>query len=164
VTHAVVFDLDGTLVNLPIDYEKLFQEVRERAKISDVQPITKIIAKLDPTTKGEILEIWDKLEAVAWQRGNVKKAGISLYHKFLKEPKALVTMQGKTLTRKIIDSLKLSFDIIVTREDSLDRSEQLRIAARALSVSPKDVLFIGNTEGDSIAAKDVKSEFLRIEE
>jgi HAD superfamily hydrolase (TIGR01549 family) len=164
VTLAVVFDLDGTLVNLPIDYERLFQEVRERAKIGDVQPITKTIARLDPTTKGEIFEIWDKLEAVAWQRGTVKKAGISLYHKFSKEPKALVTMQGKTLTRKINDSLKLSFDVIVTREDSLDRAEQLRIAARALNVSPKDTLFIGNTEGDSIAAKDVKSEFLRVEE
>jgi len=164
VTRAVVFDLDGTLVTLPINYEKLFQEVRERAKISDVHPITKTIAKLDVKTKGEIFKIWDKLEAIAWQQGRVKKAGISLYDKFSKEPKALVTMQGKFLTRNIVDFLKLSFDVVVTREDSLDRVEQLRIAARKLSVSPKDVLFIGNTEGDSVAAKTVESQFLRVEE
>jgi HAD superfamily hydrolase (TIGR01549 family) len=164
VTRVVVFDLDGTLVNLPIDYEKLFQEIREITKISDVHPITKTISKLDAKTKGEIFKVWDKLEAIAWQQGTVKKAGISLYHRFSKEPKALVTMQGKTLTRNIIGSLKLSFDVIVTREDSLDRAEQLRIAARALSVSPKDVLFIGNTEGDSVAAKNVDSQFLRVEE
>src|SRR3972149_6490879 len=71
VTRAVVFDLDGTLVNLPIDYEKLFQEVRERAKISDAHPITKTISKLDAKTKGEIFKIWDKLEATAWQQGTV---------------------------------------------------------------------------------------------
>ena len=94
----------------------------------------------------------------------MKKAGISLYHKFLKEPKALVTMQGKILTRNILNSLKLSFDVVVTREDSLDRAEQLRIAARTLRVSPKAVLFIGNTEGDSVAAKNVESQFLRVEE
>ena len=164
MTRAVVFDLDGTLVNLPINYEKLFQEIREIAKIKDVKPITKTISKLDAKTKGEIFKVWDKLEAIAWQQGTVKKAGISLYRKFAKEPKALVTMQGKTLTRNIIDSLKLSFDVIVTREDSLDRAEQLRIATRALSVSPKDVLFIGNTEGDSVAAKNVESQFLRVEE
>ena len=164
MTRVVVFDLDGTLVNLPIDYEKLFQEVREIARISDVNPITKTISKLDEKTKGEIFKVWDRIEAIAWQQGTVKKAGISLYHKFLKEPKALVTMQGKTLTRNIIDSLKLSFDVIVTREDSLDRAEQLRIAARALNVSPKDILFIGNTEGDSVAAKNVESQFLRVEE
>jgi phosphoglycolate phosphatase-like HAD superfamily hydrolase len=164
VTRAVVFDLDGTLVNLPIDYEKLFQEVRERAKISDVNPITKTVAKLDAKTKEEIFKVWDRLEAVAWQQGNAKKAGISLYHKFSKETKALVTMQGKTLARNIVGSLKLSFDVVVTREDSLDRAEQLRIAARKLNVSPKDVLFIGNTEGDSVAAKIVESKFLRVEE
>ena len=164
MTRAVVFDLDGTLVNLPIDYGKLFQEVREIAKISDVHPITKTISKLDAKTKGEIFKVWDRLEAIAWQQGTVKKAGISLYHKFFKEPKALVTTQGKTLTRNIIGSLKLSFDVIVTREDSLDRAEQLRIVARALSVSPKDILFIGNTEGDSVAAKNVESQFLRVEE
>ena len=163
MTRAVVFDLDGTLVNLPIDYEKLFQEVRERAKISDVNPITKTIAKLDAKTKEEVFKVWDRIEAIAWQQGTVKKAGISLYRKFAKEPKALVTMQGKTLTRNIIDSLKLSFDVTITREDSLDRAEQRRIAARKLNVSLKDVLFVGNTEGDSVAAKNVESQFLRVE-
>ena len=164
MTRVVVFDLDGTLVNLPIDYEKLFQEVRERAKISDVHPITSTISKLDAKSRGEIFKVWDKLEAIAWQQGTVKKTGITLYHKFSKEPKALVTMQGKTLTRNILDSLKLSFDVIVTREDSLDRAEQLRIAAHALSVSLKDVLFIGNTEGDAVAAETVESQFLRVED
>ena len=164
MTFAVVFDLDGTLVNLPIDYEKLFQEVREIAKISDVHPITKTIAKLDAKTKEEVFKVWDRIEAIAWQQGTVKKAGISIYNKFSKEPKALVTMQGKTLTRNIIDTLKLSFNVVVTREDSLDRAEQLRIAARKLNASPKDVLFIGNTEGDSTAAMVVESQFLRVEE
>jgi phosphoglycolate phosphatase-like HAD superfamily hydrolase len=164
MTEAVIFDLDGTLINLPIDYEKLFREFSEIAKIDDVHPITEIVSKLDEKTKKKVFKIWDKTEASAWREGTIKREGMTLYKKFSKEPKALVTMQGKTLVRNIIKSSKLSFDVVVTREDNLDRAEQLKIAARKLGVSLRDILFIGNTEGDSIAAKNVKCQFLRVEE
>ena len=164
MTEAVIFDLDGTLINLPIDYEKLFEEFSETAKIDDAHPITKIISKLDEKTKKKIFKIWDKTEASAWKEGTIKREGMTLYKKFSKEPKALVTMQGKTLVQSIIESLKLSFDVVVTREDSLDRTEQLKIAARKLGVSLRDILFIGNTEGDSVAAKNLECGFLRVEE
>jgi phosphoglycolate phosphatase-like HAD superfamily hydrolase len=164
VTEAVIFDLDGTLINLPIDYERLFREFGETAKIDDVHPITEIVSKLDEKTKKKVFKIWDKTEASAWREGTIKREGMTLYKKFSKEPKALVTMQGKTLAQNIIKSLKLSFDVVVTREDNLDRAEQLKIAARKLGVSLRDILFIGNTEGDSVAAKNLKCQFLRVEE
>ena len=164
MTGAVIFDLDGTLVNLPIDYEELFRKISEIAKIEDVHPITKTVSKLDEKTKSKAFKIWDEVEAEAWKEGGIKREGIALYQKFRNEKKALVTMQGKTLTRKIISSLKLSFDTVVTREDALDRAEQLRIAARKLDVPLKDVLFVGNTEGDSAASNNVECQFLRVEE
>jgi HAD superfamily hydrolase (TIGR01549 family) len=164
VTEAVIFDLDGTLINLPIDYEKLFREFSEIAKIDAMHPVTEIVSKLDEKTKKKVFKIWDKTEASAWREGTIKKEEMALYKKFSKEPKALVTMQGKTLVQNIIKSLKLSFDVVVTREDSLDRTEQLKIAALKLGVSLRDILFIGNTEGDSVAAKNVKCQFLRVEE
>jgi HAD superfamily hydrolase (TIGR01549 family) len=164
MTEAVIFDLDGTLINLPIDYEKLFREFSEIAKIDDMHPITKIVSKLDERTKKKVFKIWDKTEASAWREGNIKREGMTLYRKFSKELKGLVTMQGKTLAQSIIKSLKLSFDVVVTREDSLDRIEQLKIAARKLGVSLRDILFIGNTESDSAAAKNVECQFLRVEE
>jgi HAD superfamily hydrolase (TIGR01549 family) len=164
VTEAVIFDLDGTLINLPIDYEKLFREFSEIAKIDDLHPITEIVSKLDEKTKKKVFKIWDKTEASAWREGTIKKEGMTFYKKFSKEPKALVTMQGKTLVQNIIKSLKLSFDFVVTREDSLDRTEQLKMAARKLGVSLRDILFIGNTESDSVAAKNLECRFLRVEE
>jgi HAD superfamily hydrolase (TIGR01549 family) len=164
VTEAVIFDLDGTLIDLPIDYEKLFREFSETAKIDGVHPVTKIVSQLDEKTRKKVFKIWDKTEASAWKEGTVKREGMTLYEKFSREPKALVTMQGKTLVQKTIKSLKLSFDVVVTREDGLDRTEQLKIAARKLGVSLRDILFIGNTEGDSAAAKNVECRFLRVEE
>lgn len=164
MTKAVIFDLDGTLISLPIDYRKLVREFSETAKIEDAHPITKIVSKLDEKTKKKVFKIWDKAEASAWKEGTAKRDGMTLYEKFSREPKALVTMQGKTLAQNIIKSLKLSFDVVVTREDSLDRTEQLKITARKLGVSLRDILFIGNTEGDSAAAKNVQCQFLRVEE
>ena len=164
MTEAVIFDLDGTLIDLPIDYEKLFGEFSGIAKIDDVHPVTKTVSQLDEKTKKKVFKIWDRIEAAAWKEGNIKREGMTIYKKFSKEPKALVTMQGKTLVHNIIKSLKLSFDVVVTREDSLARIEQLKIAARKLGVSLRDILFIGNTEGDSIAARNAECQVLRVEE
>ncbi|MGD0319322.1 MAG: HAD hydrolase-like protein [Nitrososphaerales archaeon] len=58
----------------------------------------------------------------------------------------LVTMQGSAACDKILGRHHLGelFDVQVTREDSLDRAEQLRIALQSLSSSPKDTLFTGD--------------------
>ncbi len=162
--EAVVFDLDGTLIDLPIDYEKFLLEVKRIAKTDVVNPITRTVAKLDEVTKRKVFRVWDETEALAWKEGSVKKEGMTLYKKFAEEPKALVTMQGKTFVQNIVKSLDLAFDFVVTREDSLDRTEQLRIAAEKLSVPLKNVLFVGNTDGDESAAKTVRCQFRRVSE
>ncbi len=162
--EAVVFDLDGTLIELPIDYEKFLQEVKRITKIDEVNPITKTVAKLDEATKKKVFRIWDETEALAWKRGSIKKEGMTLFGKFSEEPKALVTMQGRKFVQKIVESLDLAFDFVVTREDSLDRGEQLRLAAEKLNVPVKNVLFVGNTDGDEAAAKTVGCQFRRVPE
>lgn len=164
MTKAVIFDLDGTLIDLPIDYEKLLQEFSEVAKIDNFRPLTEKIAKLDEQTKKKVFRIWDKAENSAWKDATIKREGITLYDKFSKEPKALVTMQGKPLVEKTIKSLKLCFDALVTREDNLNREKQLEIAARKLNVPLKDTLFIGNSDGDAAAAKSAECQFVRVEE
>ncbi len=162
--EAVVFDLDGTLIELPIDYEKFLRKVRKITKIDDVNPITKTVAKLDEATKKKVFRVWDKTEALAWKKGSVKNEGMTLYKKFSEEPKALVTMQGRTFTQKTVQSLGLAFDFVVTREDSLERVVQLRLAAEKLSVPIENVLFVGNTDGDEAAAKTVECQFQRVPE
>ena len=163
--EAVIFDLDGTLINLLIDYEKLFREFSKILKTKDIQPITKIISNLDEKTKKRIFQVWDEKENLAWKKGTIKKEGLAIYSKFDDKPKALVTMQGKSLVQEIMNSSGLMFDSVVTREDSLGRTEQLQIAAQKLGVPlGKKILFVGNTEGDATAAKKVACQFMRVEE
>jgi beta-phosphoglucomutase-like phosphatase (HAD superfamily) len=55
--ESVIFDLDGTLINLPINYEKLFEEFSKTMKTANVRPLTKIIPKLDEKTKKKLFEV-----------------------------------------------------------------------------------------------------------
>jgi phosphoglycolate phosphatase-like HAD superfamily hydrolase len=162
VIDAVIFDLDGTLVNLPINYEKFEAEIKKIAKKENIKPITKTIAGFDAKAKMEIFEVWSRLEAEAWKKATVNQNGMELFEKYHFQRKALVTMQGEILVDEICHSLNLHFDFIVTRESSLDRVEQLFLAKEKLGVNFKNTLFVGNTEGDEKAAKAVKCQFVKV--
>jgi HAD superfamily hydrolase (TIGR01549 family) len=160
--EAVIFDLDGTLIHLPIDYEKLFQEFKKIMHTGNIQPVTEVISKLDKNTQQKVFRVWKKAEITAAANITINKQGIEIYKRFSQKPKALVTMQGKTVVKNILAQLELSFNFAVTREDSLNRTEQLENAAEKLKTRLGNILFVGNTENDSQAAQAVGCQFLRI--
>jgi HAD superfamily hydrolase (TIGR01549 family) len=159
---AVIFDLDGTLINLPVDYEKLFHEFSKIMRTVDVRPLTKTIPKLNEETRKKVFEVWDKAELEALEDMTPNAQGTAQYKKFSKEPKILVTMQGKAVTQMVLKRLGLSFNAVVTREYSLDRVKQLKTAAEKLKKETNDILFIGNTDEDLLAAETVGCQFLRV--
>ncbi|MGB9756282.1 MAG: HAD family hydrolase [Candidatus Bathyarchaeales archaeon] len=161
---AVIFDLDGTLIHLPINYEKLFQEISKITKTANVRPLTKVITQLDEQTKRKVFDVWNQIEMEALEKIRVNPEGIAYYKNFLEKPKALVTMQGKPLVQDALKRLNLSFDFVITRENSLNRVEQLRIAAEKLRTETQNILFIGNTDEDMLAAETVGCQFMRVEE
>ena len=160
--EAVIFDLDGTLLHLPIDYEKLFQEFKKIMRTDKVQPVTETISKLDKKTQQQVFKAWDKTELAAAANITLNKKGIDIYKSYSQKPKALVTMQGKAVVKNILAQLGLSFNIKVTRENSLNRTEQLEKAAEKLKTQFGSILFVGNTENDSFAAEKAGCQFLRI--
>lgn len=162
--EAVIFDLDGTLIHLPINYERLFQEFSKIMKTTDIHPLPRKISKLDEKTKKEIFEVWSRAELAVSDDVTVKDEGITTYEKFSEKPKALVTFQGKALVQTVLQRLDLSFNFAVTREDSLNRVEQLKIAAEKLRASFQNVLFVGNTDDDFLATKRVGCQFLRVKD
>lgn len=160
--QAVIFDLDGTLIDLPLDYERLFEKFSRILKVDDVRPVTKVVGGLDEKTRSEIFEAWDEAELAVTEKIATKSEGMALYRKYLAKPKALVTMQGKALVQAILKPLDLSFDLVFTREDSLDRTEQLRMAIEKLNVGSGNILFVGNTDEDLCASQGINCQFLRI--
>jgi HAD superfamily hydrolase (TIGR01549 family) len=164
LTEAVIFDLDGTLISLPINYDRLFQEISKITKTNEIRPITKIIANLDEKARKKIFEKWETIELDAFENMTMINEGMNLYKKYHDKPKALVTMQGRTLVKHALEQLTLSFDYILTREDSLSRTEQIRTATQKLKTNTQKILFIGNTDEDANAARETGCKFLKVGE
>ena len=160
--EAVIFDLDGTLIHLPVDYEGLFKEFKKIMKTDDIHPLTEKISKQNQKNKEKIFKIWDKFELNAFEKTTIIEKGLSLYKEFSEKKKALVTLQGKALVNSVIKHFNFCFNFIITRENSLHRVEQLQIAQKKLKTPFKNILFVGNTMDDLISAEKVKCQFLMV--
>ena len=159
---AVIFDLDGTLVDLPIAYKEMYGEFKRIMHLDNVRPLVKTVSKMDEETRSKVFNSWDRFELAVADRVTVKEEGMRIYREHAEKPKALVTLQGRKIVEATKKRLELAFDTVVTREDSLLRAEQLKIAAQKLNVLLQDVLFIGNAKTDMEAAKKVSCQFLKV--
>jgi beta-phosphoglucomutase-like phosphatase (HAD superfamily) len=159
---AYVFDLDGTLACLPVNWETLFEEFKRIMNVDVVRPLVDTISKVSGKTRDEVFYVWDRAEAAAIKGTTFCVEGKTLYHEAEGKPKALVTLQGKKTVDAIVNKFGLTFDVVITREDTLFRSDQLLMAAQKLNVLIQDIMFVGNAETDETAAKKVGCQFHRV--
>lgn len=162
MTEATIFDLDGTLIDLPMDYERLFEKIRRTMKVKNVRPLLKTVAKANEQQKKEIFTEWDKIELEALPKITLKDKGMAIYKQYSEKPKVLVTMQGKKLVKAFLERFPLSFKTTITRENGLDRAKHLTIAMHNLELKPHNVLFVGNEDHDQTAAERVGCQFLKV--
>jgi len=156
---TAIFDLDGTLVRLPIDYRALYAKFRRIMGIKNVKPITETVAALDEPLRERVFEAWTKAEFTALSNMTIVKEGVKLYRHYSEVPKALVTMQGQKTAERILSVLDMSFHPVITREDSLDRATQITLALEKLGSKPKNAIMIGDRETDKTAAERIGCKF-----
>ena len=159
---AAVFDLDGTLVCLPVDWEALFEDLKRVMRVDSVRPLVDSVSRVDEKTRLEVFAVWDTAEVAIFESATACGEGMQLYREFTGKPKALVTLQGKAVVTLLLEKFGLAFDLVVTREDSLFRAEQLLMAAEKLKVPPKNLLFVGNADSDVAAAQKLGCQFQRV--
>jgi len=159
---AVVFDLDGTLVNIPINYKKLYRKIEKLMRVHQIEGLTKTLQTINKEERMKAFEVWNGEELQALPEMTINDKGMKLYNVYSNKPLVLVTLQGRQTADIILKKLKLKFQFIITREDSLDRVEQIKIAIKKLEMDPRKVLIIGDRESDAIAAHEIGCQFLRI--
>jgi phosphoglycolate phosphatase-like HAD superfamily hydrolase len=160
---AIIFDLDGTLFDLPVDYSVLRKKISEILGIAEISSLLNIVTQIeDQKVLRKVFDVWTSCELDIIDKIAVHEEGMNLYRQHVKLPKALVTMQGKETIREIGKKFNVQFDTIFTREDSLSRAEQLKMAATRLGFTLPDILFIGNIDNDESAAKQVNCQFVRV--
>jgi len=157
---AYIFDLDGTLFTIPIDWVKVGEEVSRMAgaPIGNEPLFLKVeqLVAVRPSIREALFAMIDTHELSAVAASTPMIGALELLSHLSKVAKlGLVTMQGSTACDKILGRHRLGelFDVLVTREDSLDRTVQLRIALQSLSALPKDTLFTGDRLNDIVCGR-----------
>ena len=166
---AFVFDLDGTLATIPVDWEA----VRDRLKTltgreEDFKPIFPTIAGVvasDPRLGREVFALIDEFESAAVPRARLHDGALDLLSWLSdRADLSLVTMQGRSSAEKLLEMFELRrfFSHIFTREDSLDRAEQIEMAISSMGATKSDSVFVGDRLNDLNAAKKAGVPFVLV--
>ena len=157
---AYLFDLDGTLFTIPVDWPNVREEVgRMVGETFGPAPLFQRIEQLSslhPSLKEPLFAILDSHEDRALAGAVPLEGALDLLASLSKTAKlGLVTMQGTAAADKLLGRHRLGelFDAIVTREDSLDRAAQLGIALDSVGAAADEALFTGDRMNDVVCGK-----------
>ena len=159
---GIIFDLDETLIKLPVNYNKIQSELKILFNTTDnFSPlISTIISKAN--NESELIKksfsIISKEELKAIESMQIIEGSLHIIKKIqsLKISIFLVTMQSKDVVTKVFERMKLStntFSKILTRDDIPDRLKQIKKILNVLTLNPQDVLVIGDRIHDMESAK-----------
>jgi len=161
---AIIFDLDGTLIRLPIDYNKIQNMLRELFGTSEnfIPLIATIIKKAqdDKEKISKAFELICREELSSIDKMEIIDGALSLL-KDIQSQKiilSLITMQCKEAVTRILSKLNIGnnmFSIIISRDESYDRLDQIKKTVEKLSVAPNEVIVIGDRIHDIKSAKKV---------
>lgn len=155
---AVIFDIDGTIVLLPIDWNSVSSKIRSLQTIS-----TKTFLGFVSKYYGSD-EFWYIHKYLELIENSATDSMIILDNadKLLKNicryvSIGFITMQSRSTAEKIIHKMGLDtcsgcLGVLASREDAPNRIEQLAKALNSIDAYPEEVLFIGDKVLDGIAA------------
>jgi len=161
MTKGIIFDLDGTLIQLPINYDVIQKNLKEFFNTSEnLKPLIPTIVKLSKNDKNKIDTSFDLIcneEISASKNFKIMPNAIQILN-FLKSKNlilCLVTMQCKDALEKILQKMEVLdlFDSIVSRDDSYDRFEQIQNSLKNTHLKSSDVLMVGDRIHDIESAK-----------
>jgi len=166
---AFIFDLDGTLVTFPIQWDRLRADLRKATETdSEFKPlihdIEAVIAK-NPRNREIAFGILDKYEIQALDKvvlhDNVPALLVLLAGR---ARLSLVTLQGRKVCESLLRKfgLETMFHSSFFREDSLDRVTQLRMANESLGTQVSETVFVGDRFDDYKAAMNLGMRFVMI--
>lgn len=154
MVKVIVLDLDGTLVEIDLDWDGVREKVREILGVNRnvcLKPLATMVMKF----KGpgwrfrEALRVIEEaeLKSISSARypgglGDLLKGLMSCGYVLV-----LVTLRSMRTTMPLLKRMGVAnlFDLVVTRDIVADRFSQLKLVLEGLYVGVDEVLFIGDT-------------------
>ena len=167
--NAYIFDFDGTLASIPVNWDQVKVELREvlgtKEELQSVFPTIVRLMKGDPKVRDRAFAIIDEYEERALPEAFIFPGSFDLLELLSQNSKvSLVTMQGP----KAVDALLRRFELKqfllrrFTREDATNREEQVRLALASMRVQKDDAIFVADRLHDLNTAKSIGVRFVMI--
>tara|TARA_B100000029_G_C17560046_1_gene953024 strand:- start:150 stop:713 length:564 start_codon:yes stop_codon:yes gene_type:complete len=161
MSKCIIFDLDGTLINLPIRYELIQKRLKELFDTdSELTPLIPSIIHQANNNQNLIDTAFELLcdeELIASECLEQIEGSQELIDEILSKNYtiSLVTMQCKKVAEIILKKINLfeKFSSVITRDDSTDRFLQIKKTCELLDFMPSDVIMIGDRIHDINSAK-----------
>ena len=113
---CVIFDLDGTIVDVPYDWDEIKAELETQGR-----PILYYLNSLGEPEKSEKWKILEKFEDEATRKAELKRGMHKLLDLLNKNgiKKVVVTNNSRKNVIYLLAKFKLSFDCVISRESGL---------------------------------------------
>jgi HAD superfamily hydrolase (TIGR01509 family) len=151
--RAVIFDMDGTLVDSAYDWPV----IRRELGVTGASIIDELNGLPEPD-RGARWAALEAIEARASDGATIHPGAAELLALLGGKglPTALVTNNSESNTRRLLDRFELRFDVVMTRDTGLWKPSGAPVAeaARRLGVPAEGCLGVGDSHYDILAARD----------
>ena len=145
---SIVFDLDGTLIDSPLNFDK----IRSALGIPDGEYILEYIDSLDESLKAEKHRLLESIEIEAARDAVLIDGALHLlkYAEDLEIPTAIFTRNCRAVTEIVLANFALPVAKVITRDDAKAKPdpEGLNLLLQGWQQTPNQMLYVGDYRFD----------------
>ncbi len=150
---GIIFDMDGTVVEVPYDWAQIKKELRTEGK--SILHFLNALEEPERSAKWKVLERYEKKAT----EEAVLKEGMQEFLIFLDQRRiktALVTNNARKNVDYLLNKFQLNFDVIISRESGLWKPSGAPFleALKRLRIKADETCVVGDSPFDIRAARE----------